>query len=374
MTAPTRRAALAGVATLAATAASRPARANAAIDGRDAPQQVIEPWRPRFGRARPVVAVVASSAGAGTELTDFVIPFGVLSASGAAEVVAVAAASGIVPMYPALRLDIRTSLAEFDRRYPEGADYVVVPGLAEENDSVLLDWLRAQAAREATIASICIGAHVVAAAGLMDGRRAASWWGSEAPRITRFPNVRWEKNIRYVVDGRIVSSAGISASLPTSLALVAAIAGRARADALAAEIGVADWGSRHDSDAFQPRPDLPMPSRVPLSERDIVGLPVTPGVDEVALALTAEPYSNNGRSQAVAYAESAALVRTRHGLLIVPERMPGGEGRLTRMLPPIPDGPSAKALDAALLAIAAEYGRPAAAQSARIMEYPGFGA
>lgn len=368
----TRRAALAGTAAAAATATLRPAWGRTAVDGSGRAPEVIAPYQPRFGRTRPVIAVVASSAGPGTELTDFVIPFGVLSASGAAEVVAVVAVPGVVPLFPALRLEIRTSLAEFDRRYPEGADYVVVPGLAEENDPVLLDWLRAQAVREATIASICIGAHVVAAAGLMDGHRAASWWGSEAQRIARFPNVRWERNIRYVADGRIVSSAGISASLPTSLALVAAIAGRERADALAAEIGVADWGSRHDSDAFQPRPDLPMPARVPLSARDIVGLPITPGMDEVALALTAEPYSNNGRSQAVAFAENGAPVRTRHGLLVVPERTPGGEERLTRMLPPIPDGPSAKALDVALLAIAAEYGRPAAAQSARVMEYPGF--
>lgn len=370
---PTRRTILATLASGAALPTWQPAWAASAVDARDAPTQVLDPYRPRFGRARPVIAVVASNAGAGTELTDFVIPFGVLSASGVAEVVAVATIAGPVSLFPALRLEIQTSLADFDRRFPEGADYVVVPGLSEENDPVLLDWLRAQAARGGTTTSICIGANVVAAAGLMDGRRAASWWGSETMRITRFPKVRWERNIRYVVDGRIVSSAGISASLPTSLALVAAIAGRERADALAAEIGVTDWSSRHDSDAFQPRPDLPMPTRVDLAARDILGLPVTPGMDEVALALTAEPYSNNGRSQAVAYAETVAPVRTRHGLLVVPERTPSGEGRLTRILPQIADGPSARALDGALIAIAAEYGRPAALQSARIMEYPGFG-
>lgn len=367
---PTRRVILAAAASGTALSMSRPAWATSAMDARAAPPQVITPYRPRVGRERPVIAVVASNAG--TELTDFVIPFGVLSASGAAEVVAVVAEAGVVPLFPALRLEIRTTFDEFDRRYPEGADYVVVPALAKENDPAILDWLRTQAAREGTIVSICIGAHVVAAAGLMDGRRATSWWGSEAQRATRFPDVQWERNIRYVVDGRIVSSAGISASLPASLALVAAIAGREPADALAVEIGVADWGSRHDSDAFQPRPDLPMPTRVDLSARDIVGLPVIPGMDEVALALTAEPYSNNGRSQAVAYAENAAPVRTRHGLLVMPERTPGSEGRLTRILSPIPDGPSAKALDMALLAIAVEYGRPAAERSARIMEYPGF--
>lgn len=48
----------------------------------------------------------------------------------------------------------------------------------------------------------------------MDGRRATGWWGTEAQRSSRHPNVRWERNIRYVADGRVVSSAGISASLP----------------------------------------------------------------------------------------------------------------------------------------------------------------
>ena len=245
---PSRRTALAGLAAGTVLAAMPPAWGRELTDAKDAPLQAIDPYVARFGRTRPVVAVIAGNSG--TELTDFVIPFGVLSASGAAEVVAVSTGPGPVTMKPALRLQMQATIQEFDGRYPDGADYVIVPAILDESDPVLLGWIKAQAARQGTVASICLGAQVVANTGLMDGRRATSWWGTEGKRMTRFPDVRWEKNIRYVADGRIVSSAGISASLPASLALVAAIAGQGRAAALAQEIGVTDWSSRHDSDAF----------------------------------------------------------------------------------------------------------------------------
>lgn len=371
MTNPTRRALLSSVAAGGVAAALAPAWGQVATDARDRPPEALPQYQPRFGRTRPVIAVVAGNSG--TELTDFVIPFGVLSRPGVAEVVSVSTEPGEVRMLPALRLRMQATIQEFDQRFPQGADYVIVPAIFDETDPPLLDWLRAQAAKGGTIASICIGAQVVASAGLLDGRRATSWWATEARRLSRFPNVRWERNVRYVADGRTISSAGISASLPTSIALVEAIAGRARAASLARELGVADWSSRHDSDAFQPRPDLPpLPARGAADGREIVGVPVTPGIDEVALALTAEAYSHNGRSRAVAYSETDAPVRTRNGLLVVPEAMPDGGQKVGRVLPAIPEGPSAQALDKALVAVEADYGRPAAYASARIMEYPGF--
>ena len=48
----------------------------------------------------------------------------------------------------------------------------------------------------------------------------------------------------------------------------------------------------------------PLPARSNGNDREIVGVPITPGIDEVALALTAEAYSHNGRSQALAYANA----------------------------------------------------------------------
>ena len=211
----------------------------------------IEPYIARFGRSRPVIAIIGENSG--TELVDFVIPFGVLTQSGAAEIVTVATKPGILALRPALKIQPQATIDQFDARFPDGADYVIVPAVVKSNHPALLAWVAAQGAKGGTVVSICDGALVVANSGLMKGHRATAHWATEDYRKEKYPDTRWMKNIRYVADGKIVSSAGISAAIPTSLALVEAIAGYEKTAALAKELGVAEWGTQHNSDVFPPQ-------------------------------------------------------------------------------------------------------------------------
>lgn len=191
----------------------------------------IPPYQDRFGRGQPLIAIVGENGG--TELTDFAIPYGVLARSGAAQVTTVATQAGPLTMRPALKIQPHATVQQFDARYPDGADYVIVPAVNKADDPALLRWVAAQGAKGATIVSICDGALVVANAGLLKGRRATAHWATESLRKERYPDTQWQANTRYVADGKVVSSAGISAAMPTALALVEAIAGRARAAAVA---------------------------------------------------------------------------------------------------------------------------------------------
>ena len=103
-------------------------------------------------RSRPVIAVLADNAG--TETTDFLIPYAVLSESNLADVVAVAPESGTIQLMPALRVNPQETTASFDRRYPTGADYVIVPAMHHRDTPAILDWIRAQSATGATIVAI----------------------------------------------------------------------------------------------------------------------------------------------------------------------------------------------------------------------------
>ncbi len=88
-------------------------------------------------------------------------------------------------------------------------------------DPVLLDYVR-QAARHARrVASVCSGAYILAAAGLLDGRRATTHWSRTADFTRRFPAVRLEPDRIFVQDGPIWTSAGITAGIDLSLALIA---------------------------------------------------------------------------------------------------------------------------------------------------------
>lgn len=189
----------------------------------------IAPYQARFGRARAVVAVIGENSG--TELTDFAIPYGVLAQSDAVDLLSVATQPGPLTMSPALHIQPQATVQQFDLRYPDGADYVIVPAVRKPDDPALLAWIGAQGAKGATIVSICDGALVVANSGLLKGHRATAHWATEASRKERYPDTQWISNVRYVADGKRVSSAGISAAMPATLALVEAIAGQARAGA-----------------------------------------------------------------------------------------------------------------------------------------------
>lgn len=330
----------------------------------------LERYQPRFGRSRPIVAVVASEDGA--ELTDFVVPHGILAASGAADVIALATAPGPIDMFPALAVWPDATTAEFDSRYPDGADYVIVPAVHNPDDPVLTGWIRKQAERGATIVGVCDGVLVLVSSGLLEGRRATAHWYSLAKLEEKHPETRWVRDQRYVADGGVVTTTGVSASVPVSLALVEAIAGSSRAERLADSLGVHDWGTDHDSELYgvSRRHFLTAAANmVAFWRKETVGVEVAPNVDGISLALLADAWGRTLRSSVLAIGPSREPVRTRAGLWLVSDRTPE-EARKKRMLPPPSELEVGTAIDQALGGIADAYGDRTAALVALQLEYP----
>ena len=109
---------------------------------------------------------------------------------------------------------------------------------AASHDSNLINWVldRASVARRTT--SVCTGAFVLGAAGLLDGRRATTHWTRCADLATRFPAVRVEPDPIYINDGPIWTSAGVTAGIDMTLALLEADLGRAVAATIARHLVV----------------------------------------------------------------------------------------------------------------------------------------
>jgi len=268
-------------------------------------------------RARPVVAVLAANGG--TETTDFVVPLGVLRESGVADVYAVATHDAPITLMPALKVRPDLDAAQFDARFPEGADYVIVPALHDSKDPEAVAWLRAQAKSGATAVGICDGGWVLGAAGLLDGRAATSHWLWVSRMPSTFPGMTWVIDRRYVVDRGVATTTGISASVPLSLTLVEAIAGRARAEETAARFGVPSFGSAHVSRDFTlDRPAFYTAARNLLAfwSHERLDLPVADGVDEVALAFTADAWERTYRASVRTLAASPE-VTSRRGLRVI---------------------------------------------------------
>ena len=357
---------------------SSPARFPAAAAVEDSEHaRSIEAMRPPK-RARPVIAILALNEA--TEVTDLLVPYGVLQRADVADVTVVAERAAPVPLHPfsalgrgteLLRIEPQLTARAFDERYPDGADYVVVPAMEPRNNQFVMDWIVAQQRKGAKIFSVCAGSLTLAAAGLLDGRRATTHWAYIRDLQKAHPTMQWVQDRRYVADNGVTTSTGISASIPVMVALVEAIAGRPKAEQLAADLGVAHWDARHRTSAFEltmERQRTFMRNWLSFWRHQTFGIPVSEGVDELALGLTVDAYSRTALSTAVTVGSGEA-VRSRYGLMIRPPPSTKAVTVDHMLPPPRPDAP-AQAIERELAHIAARFDRPTADIVALVMEYP----
>ena len=319
-------------------------------------------------RQRPIVAVLGANEG--SETTDFLLPLAVLRESKAADVFAVGTSRGTLTLMPALKVRVDLSTADFDARHPDGADYVIVPALHRPDDPAVLAWIQEQSAKGATIVAICSGAKVISNAGLLKDRAGTGHWMDMESLKKQNPSMRWVPNRRYVVDRGVVTTTGVAASAPISLALVEAFAGRKRASEVAASLNVPDWAPTYRSGMFSLKLNLPtiIGNKLAFWKHETLGIPVADGVDDIALALKSDAYSRTYRSRAVTLSDTP--VWTKHGVRLLPD-LPA-KANVTHTLTTSANDGGFAALDRALSDISARYGAKTANWVATQMEYPGF--
>jgi AraC family transcriptional regulator, transcriptional activator FtrA len=140
------------------------------------------------------------------------------------------------------------AVGSFAVRVPHGlealadAHTVIVPGAGDVRRAPPAPVLAALAAvheRGARVASVCSGAFVLAAAGLLDGREAATHWRYADLLATRFPRVRVRADVLYLDGGDVLTSAGTAAGIDLCLHLIRSDHGAAVANAVARRMVVA---------------------------------------------------------------------------------------------------------------------------------------
>jgi transcriptional regulator GlxA family with amidase domain len=103
------------------------------------------------------------------------------------------------------------------------ADTVIVPSwrdVGERPPQALLDALTAAQGRGVQIVGLCLGAYVLAEAGLLDGRRATTHWAYAQDFAQRYPRVQVDHDVLYIEDGNVMTSAGTAAGLDCCLHLI----------------------------------------------------------------------------------------------------------------------------------------------------------
>lgn len=133
--------------------------------------------------------------------------------------------------------------SRLDRSGERPVDTLIVPGAPDicqtlDSHGELTDWLSGAAQRVRRVASVCSGAFLLAKAGLLDGRRAATHWAMCDALRQRFPAVEVDADAIFIRQDKVWTSAGVSAGIDLALALVEADCGREVAMQVARELVV----------------------------------------------------------------------------------------------------------------------------------------
>jgi len=169
------------------------------------------------------------------EVLDFAGPFEVFSTASRVysrlhpeaekpfDVFTIAAQMGIVTARGGLIVEPKFQISD----HP-AIDVLLVPGGVIEEElerEAVIGWIQSIAQSSVVTASVCTGAFLLAKAGLLSGKNAITHWEDVDTFETMFPDIQVDRAARWVDEGRVVTSAGISAGIDMSLYVVSRLEG-----------------------------------------------------------------------------------------------------------------------------------------------------
>ncbi|GAB3413329.1 helix-turn-helix domain-containing protein [Flindersiella endophytica] len=292
---------------------------------------------PAYDASKPTAVVVVGNDGA--NVADTLVPYDVLASTGAFNVYTVAQDRRPVPLLGGLDLVPDFSFAQLGRLLDGSApDVTVVPDMpvSEESDAEVAAWLR-NTADDGLLLGVCTGARLLAEAGLLDGREATSHWYRLAKLQHDHPAVKWQRGLRYIDDGDVITTGGLLSSVDGTLRVVERQLGT---DTAAKAAAAAGW--RYYSPgraATMPQSHLTPANAVThvlnvgfRANHTTVGVVLANGVDELELAAAFDPYAEGKTARTLALTADGGAIRSRHGLTFVPRADQGAVDTVDRVL------------------------------------------
>src|SRR5512132_134295 len=327
-----------------------------------APQAApAEGWPP----ARPVpegrLAVAVVLGASGSVITDALGPYEVFARSPTFSAYTVSAGRPTAVLSGGLAVVPDYSLDDVDAGLAPEPEVVVVPAVAAPNgkkEAPLREWIARRTDRGAHLLGVCNGSRLLAATGLLDGRRATSHWSSIRSLERSRPQVDWVRGQRYVQDGTLTTTtAGVTSGVFGALRLVEQLAGAAEAQRVGQELAYPGWTLHGPTEIRAQRwapPDLAYLLAVVFpSLRPTVGVGLVEGVGELEVAAPFEVYASSFAARTVPIA-AEARVTTRGGLRLVATPTDAIAPEVDRLI--VPGAYTTDEVDAQLLGWAAARG------------------
>jgi putative intracellular protease/amidase len=280
------------------------------------------------GPGRTNVAVVVGATG--SVVTDVLAPYEVFARSSAFHVYTVSARRQPVPLTGGLAVLPDHTFAEVAAGTAPAPDVVVVPAVVDPTGSAeepLRRFLVEQRDRAASgtgvrVLGVCAGSWVLAASGILDGHRATSFWSRIDALASDYPHVDWVRGERYVQDGPIMTTAGVTSGVVGALRLAEQLAGTDEAERIGRDLAYPQWRLDGPTAIAVNRiapADLPYALNAAFPwGRPTVGIGLVDGVGEIDAAAAFELYAGTSSAATGLALATHSPVTTEHGLVLVP--------------------------------------------------------
>ena len=299
------------------------------------------PPAPALALDKPTIAIVVGRDD--TEISDVIAPYVVFKASAAFNVVTVAETRRPTRLTGGLEILPDFTFTELNQVLGRSPAVIIVPNIPDINaNATLRTWVRDHGRGSSITMSICAGAAMLAATGLLDGQRATSHWGDILWIERVYPQVNWLRGLRYVDNGRTISTAGVLSGIDGALHLIARLRGPDLARRVASDL---DYRARYlEHPAMRQLTFEPSDAIFPLNllfrwERSTEAVALYVGVNELTLSALYDTPPPMLPSRLLSLAPAGGVVVGKFGLRLVARHSLQDWPVINTIL--IPDAPSA---------------------------------
>lgn len=293
---------------------------------------------PNYDPAKPVAVVLLAADM--TEVTDFLAPYEILSLSQKYNVLAVAPQRQLTTLTGGLDIMPHYSLAEYAGQIKVNPALVVVPhmpNIKSAQNKPILDWLKALNANNSTvILSWCAGSLVLAEAGLLNNLPATTHWGEIDQTVQDYPQVKWQRGVRYVDNGRIITGAGLTSGYDTTLYFLKREFGMEVAQSVAKQLNYnnLDFVNAPQLEQYKigAADGIYLLNNMYKWEKQHAGVFLYEGVEEGALAAVLDTYAASFTTRLTTVATVRQPLKTQFGLYLLPRTDFNSLGHIDRVL------------------------------------------
>ncbi|MFF2015756.1 DJ-1/PfpI family protein [Paenibacillus sp. NPDC058177] len=301
------------------------------------PPSLADVQTPPYDISKPTVAVLLANEV--TEVFDFLVPYEMFAMTEAYNVYGVAPDRKIKSLTGGLDVIPHYSFSEMDTMLGKSPDIIVIPFMPILNDTKyapVREWIQKHSNNHTILLSICNGAENLADTGLLKSKSATTHWGDINRLIKKYPDIQWIKDQRYVPQGNIISSAGLTSGIDATLYVISQQLGDAAAKKIAENMNYPSYNYVIDPNV--------KPFNAGISDITYVlnnafqwnkpkaGVLLYNGADELDLSAAFDTYGASGTTRTLTVSSKNEPIVTKHGLNLVARYQTQNVSNLSKMI------------------------------------------